>query len=487
MKSAKAGMQKVQLTKWARELVAVFGKEYNELASGIREQIPKFENLSRYTQIEIIWIEDKRFQVDLQLLVFTCGSRRKKINVAVHRIADVSHLHNALEEMSVSQSWNEEHRARLDSQFTSVFHSLKTRVAALLFTRNSLRPAVSIKGSISDKSSYWICSGRIQDLDIKDIVDAIISAARRTALSKLHKKQQPTKKILKGFGVYCYPPIWIGDVPQISFQDKILPPLMLKYLDRQFHFRYKGRILTVSRDGYFAISEEERETALELLNEIMAVGYFLGLQIHIVRDPSICRVQIDQQNPRVVMWEVPYDPARMRLFERTWQEYSPEMISYNYHPITEEKIAEIVREAEKITKSDEVTNYLKYLLESHTHYSNSEYSQSFIMSWTIVERHISGFWDHMIERRIHERKRIAKLKNVQAWTTDHQVEFLNLIGKINNDNYSLVRRLKSVRNGIVHKGKKCSREDAIECLQLSHTIVARMIRKKNEDIENSQA
>jgi hypothetical protein len=139
--------------------------------------------------------------------------------------------------------------------------------------------------------------------------------------------------------------------------------------------------------------------------------------------------------------------------------------------INKERLIEIIQQAERITKDPNASDFLIFFLEADTHLKNSEYAQSFIMSWVIIERHMLWLWEKFLKEEGILRERRSKLTNPTYWTIDFILEGLNLVGRLSNNEYNELITLKNRRNDIVHAGESVTMEEAKKCLELAKSIV----------------
>jgi hypothetical protein len=122
-----------------------------------------------------------------------------------------------------------------------------------------------------------------------------------------------------------------------------------------------------------------------------------------------------------------------------------------------------------------IVEELRLLSEAFTHINDAEYSQSFVMSWSIIERYISELWKKRLDGKDMDGERIGKLLNSAQWSVDYQLEVLNLSGEIADGEYDIFIEMKSKRNKFIHKGKQIAKEDAERCFNLAKNIVIRKI------------
>jgi len=148
----------------------------------------------------------------------------------------------------------------------------------------------------------------------------------------------------------------------------------------------------------------------------------------------------------------------------------PSSLTHERELIKTSLVRKGVTETEKLTENLVARNSLLFLLEAYTMYKNSEYPQSFLSSWIIIENYIRKVWDEFIRDKDTDRKRVGKLLDQYYIDIDHILETLRLSDKLTSDEYSLFMKLKKTRNSIIHLGKAISVKDAEECFQLAINI-----------------
>ena len=495
----------MELEDWVRDLIKNFRAKYESLNEEGKQGISILDDLRAPLQVHIYWIENKINKFGFQVIIFTHWNDLEDSKIMVYGpfesyklIESIERLlknklydrklpltNPELEQLPIYKKYSQNYSKVWRRLISNAFQQFKQKLSNLFFEEEEFSPKISIKSFISKESFYWLCYGRIQELDIEVILDEVITTAKDFAKSKVleQKLQKHIKKsieLVRGFGTYFYPPIWVGEIPEQTLRDEFFGRSFFTFLKCVIKIVYKGRPLLINNDGFISIVESEKEKALELLNEIMALAFILDLPVYYIRDPDIAELKIDVENLKIVGRHLKREPTiRIKEFDKFGEPFFPSEIRFERKIISEQKLKKIVKNAEELIKDDSIRNYLFYLLESYTHYSNSEYSQSFIMSWIIIEKKLFTLWkDLMINLNISsDRKR--KLKNPGSWTTDHVIEALNFAGKITNDEYKFFIKFKRLRNKIAHDGKKCSKENAERCLNFSKDIINEMIKNEN--------
>ncbi|WP_316506220.1 hypothetical protein [Nitrosopumilus sp.] len=139
--------------------------------------------------------------------------------------------------------------------------------------------------------------------------------------------------------------------------------------------------------------------------------------------------------------------------------------------LTKEELTGIILTAFEIMENDYIANNLKLFVEALTHNRNTEYSQSFVMSWSILEQNYSSLWEKMLNEKRLDKSRLDKLLNPNQWSIDYKLEILNLFGKIDEQDYKLLMELKKKRNNFYYGRELISQEDSVKSLKLARNII----------------
>ena len=219
-------------------------------------------------------------------------------------------------------------------------------------------------------------------------------------LTNLQKKQvRIIGQNYDGFGTHFYPPIYIGKKPkrtleQLLHGDKILRAIHEKAIEAKFD----DEIVLVNRDGFIFVKNSKKNTALQILNLIMALGIFHGIPFFIVREHELAQVNYDEERKIISGWsQGGPESLRSPLYRTNWNDDSS--LEFITREVNEKTILEIINEANEIWKNKPLVNKLLLFLESFTHHRNNEFPQSFIMSWIIIEQYLHQTWNDSLLKR----------------------------------------------------------------------------------------
>jgi len=468
---------KEKLRNWLIELISHFREELEKLPFD-KQKIASLslEDLSEVCQLLVIWAKDPEFQI---IIITHSNSLEDKL-IEIYGPVDNNNLVGLIE-YDVLKSPIIEVIGR-----EKVENALIYNLRMILYHLNPLisipKPAILNKHRISD-SPYavsWIVVGNLLHLNSKGFAKILIDNIKSSLESTpSQQSSQAGKLILEGFGTYVYPPIWIGEIPKPRFfREKVFGmPLWISATEKIIVETYKNRPVVITRDGFIAIGEKDKWKALELLNELMSVLLLRGIPCNVIREVDLEETKITETS-----LERAWSPlsGRALLPQRLFIDYFSSFPSYStlysaslpLKSIKEVDMRKIVKLAELLTIDDRMKTLLLLYLEAFTYFLNTEYKQSLIMGWIIIEDYyVKDLWMEHISK-ITDEKRMSKLA---SWTVDARLEALNISHVLTDEEYLLLMEIKNVRNEVVHEGKLPKKEIVERCLNLVSKIVQKYI------------
>jgi len=275
------------------------------------------------------------------------------------------------------------------------------------------------------------------------------------------KTESPEK--YAGFGSYIYLPIWLNEYPELSFREKIRGTRASFYFDKKFMTAsYKGSTVVIEENGYIGICEKERHTANRYLNEIMGTGFLFGLPFFAIRDGDMSGFGFQKDTTRIGSRQIIPRGNILRQFDRGKRYWEPD-----FHPhisIREEGFSHLLKMAEIISNESEVSNCILLFVEANTCLQSSQYMQSFIVSWTIIEKYLYWVWGKHLKNKKVNRKRRDRLTG-SNWNIARVIEILDVNGLITRDDYKLITELRQKRNDLIHEGDEIHKDEALKCFE----------------------
>jgi hypothetical protein len=475
------GIDLSSIEAWLKEFLSEFRKQCGHLSEDEKSRISNLDNFLPPCQMLFLHFKDANFQ----FLIVTHDEKRKDSEITVQEAIPTCEAVDTLENILKDQKWDRElsdeekrfvvdRTVRFSDILKDVFLGIVNQLKDLPFAKPG-PTTVGHKSWLTATSFFWNIRGNIADLDHVEIASKIINEARKQAeAAKTEAKRPPPapeKPSIRGSGTYLYPPIWIGQLPGQSFREQALGAFI--FPQKAFDLKYKGKILVVNEDGGIAISEPDVAKATRMFNEIMATGLLLDLPFLAARELEVSDAQIDPSDFTTVSFGIRTISLRTQLFCQFAFIRSPSFIERR--EISKDKLVQLIQQAERNTQDYDIADFLVFLLEAYTYLQSSEYMQSFVMSWVIIERQMFWLWKKFLREEQIGRIRREKMMNPAYWTLDFVLQTLNLVGKISREDYQMSMDLKNKRNDIMHLGERVSESEAKKCFEIAKMIVQRRI------------
>ncbi|KKN46911.1 hypothetical protein LCGC14_0668160 [marine sediment metagenome] len=484
-------MSKLENVKdWFKNLVLDFREKINILNEDIKKHIDFLSNLTPPLQINDFWFHNSAFNIDLHIILFTKWKEVEDMKINIYGPIEFSKCVEGMEEILRDEKWNRifpskgvywapetnlKYTDTIGNLFYNVFNNFKREFSYWLFRENNLPSYISSQYLQTLECFTWICPGDITQLDYRKNVHNIIKQSKDKAKSKPANKSQVKPEYIDGYGTYFFPSIWLDGKPTLSLKDRILGSrLCIKKYDSLI-LNYKGRNLIIEKDGFIGIGEEDKDTALILLNEIMAVSILYNYNFHYIRENEIGPLSINPNTLSFQSTQLQGPNKRTDLSDHRWTDLTDIKVIYRTE-IPKEDLIEIVRNAEELLISDDFSNSIILLLGATTHFHNREFSMSCLMSWALIEKKIVAEYHSIIKKQIDKKKQVDKLRNGKFKTIDDKLEILRIIGNLVNEEYEKYMCLKNLRNKIIHKGVRATESEAKKFLDLSIEIVKEVIK-----------
>lgn len=461
---------------WLRKFITEFRKRSGKLSETERSKISNLDDFFPPCQVLFLWFPN----ISRQYLICTHDSSRKDMEIQIEGPIPTYEVIDRMDSILKSSKWNRELSGKektyvydktitflriLEDSFLNIIGEIRSH----LFKKPATTSLVGGKMMLISRDFSWRIEGNIAGIDKTKMVDKIFEEAKQEAARAKSKPPAPPppKPIIKSCVSYFYPPIWVGKPPSKTFKQKAHRSFIFP-TEKALNLEYKGRIVIINKDGLIAIGEEDIPKATRMLNEIMATFLLMGFEASAVRELEVGTATIDSQSLTVTSWGTRTDTLRGQL---AYPFRPQQQMLENRFDVGKEDLIRVIRQAERISEDPDISDFLTFFLEAHTHLKNSEYSQSFILSWVIVERHLSWLWNKFLKEERMPRKRRDKLTNPAYWTTDFVIEGLNIGGRFSKTDYEDLMALKGKRNDIIHLGEGTTLEEAEKCFEIASDIV----------------
>lgn len=470
-------------------------REYRNQSEGLTQKEKEESGFIKFEpplQAELIWIERRKHDIDFQILVFTHFPEIEDLDIQIHgplKFKDRKNLIQKLDEIVYTDKWAKKkfpHTIKVlksepdELPYSKIYENIiaDAKETFLRFLNDYVLtdrfefPDIFLRKRYSKDVFYWIIFGNIYDLNIKEYVKNEIiqyqkGKEQEKELDELIESPQIQKKIeeqrrheINGFGTYFYPPIWIGEYPQQSIEEKLTGQTVKSYVKNIIRTTYKGRTLIIQNDGYLALGESNEATAIDLMNEIMGTALLNDITAYVIRKSEIGRMKIDSRSWHFSFYETPQN-SKHQILEKERRKLYKSRDKIMRTPVTIEKVENVINTAEKVTENKEIKTYLSLYLETFTFFENTVYTQSFLMSWFILEKLLKSRCVKLQNQKTFTKK-VKEFLDINLWTPDTWIRALFMAGEIHRTEYEYFMSLKTHRNCIIHENIQSSYDEAVK-------------------------
>jgi hypothetical protein len=463
---------------WLLKLIECFRKEYDKLNDTEKLQVSNTSDYRQPCQIEVFWLDEP---IEYQIIVLTHDNERKDKEIIINGPYKGYEFLDNIEKIMQESRWikaipkdspyrgAESGTVKYSDIFTNILYNCLNTIKNSVFLK--IKSGYESGMMLASKGWCWYVVGNISELDYSKIINESINEAKTRDRAIREKPQEKQPNIqqapqLKGYGTFFYPPIWVGKIPEKTFRQKISGDYS-RFPSKVFDSIFNGKKIIVNCDGFLGVETENKEHAIRVLNTIFGTAFIFGNNCFTVRESEIAEIDIEPNTLTIFSTTMRMSSLRTLLMD--W--FRPTIIQRERNEVSEDKIKEIITKAEKISQNEDLTEQLIFLLDGYTHYNNSEYSQSFIINWLVIEKFLFKLWENLLKYKQITGKRKDKLTNTILWGTDYILESLNINGKIDNDTYNSLIELKSKRNNFVHKAKLIDKPTSEKLLNITLNIV----------------
>jgi len=301
-----------------------------------------------------------------------------------------------------------------------------------------------------DQFSIHLVYGSILNMSVAEIASRLVKETPLEDYDKEIPHEDPTKTIiLKGLGSCTDPPIWIDTPGKKPFIEKVYGTLPWKASKIEFKVDDIGGMSSlICKNGFIAIGTQDTFKALTTLNTIIgAMMVVLDKPFNVIRENDLGSAEFKNGSSSI-------SGGR---FYTGHSIYSPTPLI-----VQKDKIQEIFKLASAVAKNPKLQTELILALETGAYVKNSEWKQAILMGWLFLEDiYIADIWSRLMLSKQMTDERISKLNR---YDIDIKLEFLNISGKIDDNEYKFIRKLKGARNKTIHEGKIPDKSDVIACL-----------------------
>lgn len=482
------------LKQWYLNYINLFREKYEKLSADEKKYVNSDNNFLNPCQIEVFWIAEMNWQ----LIVQSNFNDRPDKEIIINGPYKSYEFHSKVIPVLEDKRWSRKVKRNSSHRYEQV-NTLGEKMALEIYKfiemsknsafMSSVKQSSAIMGYILDDVWVQINANNIGEFDYIKKINKVIQEIKQEA--KIQQEPMPTLQepipivndTYTGFGVHLFPPIIIGQEQKRSMDELLHNRSNYRSNQKMFDMKIDNNQIIVNKDGFIFVENISKENTLKILNLIMSFGKFYGFSLHAVHEHELVMANYDKQDLTITGMQWNTGTRRAHLING---HFNP---TYQSSAITRTKVRpdimqEILSNTAKLLENKKLSEDMRLLNEGLTHFSNSEFAPSFIMGWSVIERHYSDLWYTLLSQRNLDQERISKLSNSNQWTIDYILEVLNLQDKIDENSYDLLMDLKRKRNKFYHNGKQIIKEDADKCLKYAARKLAEKIKPHLSSSQN---
>ncbi|NIP61283.1 MAG: hypothetical protein GWN01_10265 [Nitrosopumilaceae archaeon] len=472
--------EKQRQKEWFYKFIRLFREEYSKLSKEEKMCLDTSNNYLTPCQVEVFWLENP----ELQFIVTSNMPSRKDLEIIIN---GPFRGHEFIEKSLsiIKKRWNApitetDRKEGVVGPYDNYAEAMATQIHNFVeyvkfhfFNPTSKYVTHGGGGALSQKIWCQNYVGNIFDNDYHAEVDHAIMLIKKYATLKLKQKNSGSQQVAteqwSGFGAHLFPPIVVGKkskptVEQLLMGNDYDQSLNCIVIDTTIG---KHNIL-IQKDGYVLVITKDKHIALRILNLIISLAILQNQSFFVVREHELSLAGYNKKSQSIDRMQWRSQTIRSALMGRSGKNFH---IGYPTTEIQKRVLLSWIKNASKVIDCQNVVEELWLYAEAHTHLENTEYEQSFIMSWTIIEKYYSQKW----KKKLHElglsKKRIDKLTNSNQWSIDYIIEVMNLSKQLENVDYDLLMRLKRKRNRFYHDGEHVSKEESVACYDFATKVM----------------
>lgn len=461
-------------------MIDVFRKEFDRLSDGEKKHEQMINSLKRPCQILLLSTPDKKSHLLIKshLNEWPDKTIRTIFLDSVRYIEQIEELHK---NMSTTEDEPQKFgKIIIPPEFSQ---SLKNQLVQFGKSIMQRRADASFNGFggmslINNNLAVWYLYGNIESIDFagqgKKIVNEYKQAYLQSEKEKSTQKPEqirqydPTRK--QGYGTFCFPAVLIGNFnPSIREQIENREYQLLE--QNVLTSDFDGTLVIVTKEGLIGMQTKDIKIADEILHTITSTALLMGIPLHAHKSSELAELSIEVSTNKISGSSWSESSLRMQLFDMVAR-YDPFRRTRVRLQISVEDFERLVEEAKKIWKTKIHLDNLKLLSGAFTYLQNNEFSQSFILSWTLIEKHLYDLWNKKLQQAKISNNRIRQLN---SWDVSRILEILHIDKIISDDDYFDITSLRGLRNNLFHDGQEITQKQAQNCFELVFGLISRNI------------
>lgn len=477
---------------WFELLVKKFRKEKAKLDPELRDYISNLQDLSYPLQINGLWVRDDD-QNDLFLLFFFHDLDKDDYSITINGPFSINSDEEKIMNYFLQSEYLQQIHSGAKEKLCIVYEKLLIDNLKKIKTINQEGRIHSGIFNENKENFFWMIYGIPENDYIDKLMDEMINgiAVNLSFIKNLPHQEDLLKakgKRIPAIGGFLYPLIWVGDLPCLQEKERYKPPILQKFINPTIITKYKDRRLFITNDGFFALGYDENTSditkfptnkelhdSLKLLNGLLGVFLISGINVH-----SFDRQRLGSplyfKKTLELIESFPAKALSEEIHKKRLEPFIESELLKERQVIPTDRITNLIKEASYLTSENILGEIPSTLLQSYTHIYNLGYSQSFLLSWAIIEQYLGFLWEKNIkEREIRGERRKILLSN-RDYPASVKSQILEMVGFLDLNELENVNKARKFRNAFIHNLKSISFVDAKFCFDLCQNFLKKWIQ-----------
>lgn len=461
------------------EMIDAFREEFEKLTPEEKKQKQRINSLDAPCQIFIISSPSKVSHLLIKTHLEEMPDKSINI-VSLNNVKFIEELEEIYKKMAPFDKSDDENLGRLKIH-PEVGRSIKNSLVNFgktIVWGNEVRGTYAGIGSMSlnnSKLAIWDIHGELDTVDFVTYGKKLPSEYKaQYEQQQKGKKEIPeqikeiTPNTKSGFGVYCYPPVLIGEF-EPTIKERIENKEHNILSENVILDEFDGHDLVITKEGLLGLQTNSKKIADNVFHVIMGIALLSNIPLHAHKISELAGLSFDISTKKISSssWTTSSLRNQQFVFNDKFDPFPKTIVRLK---ISIEDMISIIQKAKEIWKNEVNLENLKLILGANTYLSNQEFSQSFILSWTIIEKDVYDLWEKKLTKSKISNQRI---KSMSEWDLYRITEILHLDRTLSDDDYSEIGYLRGLRNGLFHDGQEVTLKQSTRCFEMAYQIVSK--------------
>ena len=448
-------------------------------------------------QIEVFWVDSP---LEYQYLFLTHDDNRPNGEIIVNGPYSGSEFLEELEEILLKPRWQQPVDKATISRFDPVtdtpvdvstrrdivisqFQGMEQELGTELFLES--RTKMKKVSRFETENGLVILRGNLFELDsldelLENTFEGYLDEEGDEKEGDEEEKEVGEEELFpyendpNALGTYIWKPVWVGDVPNVDFKDRILMNPPRKY-DTVHSGEIGERKIFITTDGFIGVNEIDNESAaLEILNVLFGTSILIEHPFEAATQDDLIEVIVNENGD---VSNRQGDPSLRRRHATPGPVATQGRYSYNSNQVertvvSEDYLDDLCDLAKEVYEDNELKERINSTLQAYTHHVNGEYTQAFLLAWISIEQYINSESDrHLKKNKDVNSDRRRNMQRGGHWSASHLIELMEVSDCISNSRYKKITQMRRRRNEMVHETDSATEDESKSVVNLSLKLI----------------